>query len=270
MLRHWQDCTAPEFATLDPQQVIAILPIAAIEQHGPHLPTGTDYFINQGMLAALEAVCPDHLDLRILPIQAIGKSDEHLWSFGTLTLAAETALHVWTDIGESIVRNGIRKLVMVNSHGGNVDPIAIVARDLRVRHGMYVVKSHWNSFGHPTDLYPADEHAYGIHGGDIETSLMLHFRPDLVRMDRARNFLSSAATATISPTGPISCAWTAADLNPHGVVGNAAAATAAKGAATTEHQVQGFLALLDAVTAIDIAAYAPNHTPLRQGSTQAV
>jgi len=263
MHRHWEDHTAPEFATLNPQRVIAILPIAAVEQHGPHLPTGTDRFINQGMLDLMVAACPGHLDIRIIPIQAIGKSNEHLWSRGTLTLTAETALRVWTDIGDSIARNGIRKLIIVNSHGGNVDPISIVARDLRVRHGMYVVKSHWNSFGHPTDLYPPQEHRFGIHGGDIETSLMLHFRPDLVRMDKARNFRSSAETAAIPPTGPISCAWTAADLNPHGVVGNAAAATPAKGEATAHHQVQGFLRLLEDVTAIDITTFEPGHTPQR-------
>ncbi|MCY4260463.1 MAG: creatininase family protein, partial [Rhodobacteraceae bacterium] len=237
MHRHWEDCTAPEFQTLDPGKTIAILPIGAIEQHGPHLPTGTDTYINLGMLNLLEEMCPNDLDIRIVPIQAIGKSNEHLWSRGTITLQTETALRVWTDIGDSLARSNIRKLVIVNSHGGNVDPISIVARDLRVRHGMYVVKSHWNSFGHPTDLYPPEEHAYGIHGGDIETSLMLHFRPDLVKMDKAQNFRSTAETASIPPTGPVSVAWVASDLNPHGVVGNAAAATAAKGKATARHQV---------------------------------
>ena len=123
---HWTDLTTTDFAALDPARVIAVLPIAAVEQHGPHLPVATDTAINQGMLGELVKRVPDNLSILILPIQAVGKSNEHIRSPGTLTLTAETALRAWVEIGESVARAGLRKLVIVNSHGGNSDLLGVV------------------------------------------------------------------------------------------------------------------------------------------------
>ncbi|NUB45995.1 creatininase family protein [Fertoebacter nigrum] len=251
----WADYRANEFAGLDPMRTIAILPTAAIEQHGPHLPLGTDTLIAEGMLARLRADCPEDLDIRILPVQAVGKSNEHLWAPGTLTLAAETALAAWVEIGLSVARAGLRKIVIVNSHGGNLDLCSILSRELRVRAGMLAVKCQWTSFGVPEGLHTPHEMAFGIHGGDMETSLMLHFRPETVDMTAARNFASSAETAPISPIGPVSYGWIASDLNPAGVVGNAAAGTAEKGRATAAHQVAGFIALLRQVQAMPLDGF---------------
>lgn len=248
----WADYRAPEFAGLDPMRTIAVLPTAAIEQHGPHLPVGTDTLIAEGMLACLRAHCPDDLDLRILPVQAVGKSNEHLFAPGTLTLSAENALRVWVEIGLSVARAGVRKIVIVNSHGGNLDLVSILSRELRVQAGMLAVKCQWTSFGVPEGMYPAREMAYGIHGGDMETSLMLAFRPEAVNMAEARDFGSSAEGAAIAPTGLVSYGWIASDLNAAGTVGNAAAATAAKGSATALHQVQGFIALLREVARAEL------------------
>ncbi len=253
----WAEYRAPEFHGLDPMKVIAILPTAAIEQHGPHLPVGTDTLIAEGMLAALRAACPEDLDLRILPVVAVGKSNEHLWARGTLTLSAEAALKAWVEIGLSVARAGVRKIVIVNSHGGNLDLIGIVARELRVRAGMFAVKCQWTGFGHPEGMYPPRELAFGIHGGDVETSLMLHFRPETVDMTAARDFASAAEGAAIAPTGPLSWGWISSDLNPAGTVGNAAAATAAKGRATAAHQVAGFVDLLRKVAAQPLDGFAP-------------
>lgn len=241
---NWADFRAPEFHGLDPMRTIALLPTAAIEQHGPHLPVGTDMLIAEGMLACLRAECPVDLDLRILPVQAVGKSNEHLFAPGTLTLSAENALRVWVEIGLSVARAGVRKIVIVNSHGGNLDLISILARELRVQAGMLAVKCQWTSFGVPEGIYPPREMAYGIHGGDMETSLMLAFCPETVDMGQAQDFRSSAEGAAIPPTGPISYGWIARDLNPQGTVGNATAATAAKGQATALHQARGLVALL--------------------------
>lgn len=243
----WAEYRFEEFHDLDPERVIAVLPTAAIEQHGPHLPTGTDMMIMEGMLARLRADLPEDLDIRILPIQAVGKSNEHLHAAGTLTLSAEVALQSWREIGLSIARAGLRKVVLVNSHGGNLDLVSILSRELRVRAGMLAVKTQWMSFGTPPGLYSDKERAYGIHGGDIETSLMLHFRPDLVWMEAARDFTSSAETGAVPPIGPVSYGWISSDLNPDGTVGNAAAATADKGAATCTHQVAGMIELLRAI-----------------------
>ncbi|MEM8553871.1 MAG: creatininase family protein [Pseudomonadota bacterium] len=243
----WADYRFAEFAAADPQTTIAVLPTAAIEQHGPHLPVGTDTIINQGMLDLLRARCPDDLDIRILPIQAVGKSNEHLHAGGTLTFSAETALRAWVEIGLSVARAGLKKIVIVNSHGGNLDLISILSRELRVQAGMLAVKCQWAGFGQPEGLYPDEELRFGIHGGDIETSLMLAFRPDTVDMAQAKNFRSSAEATAISPIGPTSYGWIATDLNPHGVVGNAAAATAEKGHASADHAVTGFIELLQQV-----------------------
>src|ERR1700730_12244032 len=117
--RHWIELTTEEFAALDPEKTIAVLPIAAIEQHGPHLAVSTDTIIGQGMIDAVIARLPEDLSALFLPIQAVGKSNEHIRSPGTITYSAETALRVWTEIGESVARAGVRKLVIVTSHGGN-------------------------------------------------------------------------------------------------------------------------------------------------------
>jgi creatinine amidohydrolase len=257
----WADYRAPDLA-VDPARTIAILPTAAIEQHGPHLPVGVDTMIMEGMLARLRATCPEDLDLRILPVQAVGKSNEHIHAPGTLTLDAPTALAAWQQIGLSVARAGVRKIVIVNSHGGNLDLISILARELRVRAGMLAVKCQWGNFGKPEGMYSAQEATYGIHGGDLETSLMLHFRPELVDMTAARDFRSTAETAPIPPTGPISLGWVSSDLNPAGVVGEAHLATAAKGAATCAHQVAGLLAMLRQLEALPLDGIKPTQPVL--------
>lgn len=242
--RDWADLRAPDFTAIDPMKTIAILPTAAIEQHGPHLPVGTDTLIGQGMLDELRRQAPADMDLRILPLQAVGKSNEHLWAAGTLTLSAATALSVWTEIGLSVARAGIRKIALVNSHGGNLDLVSILSRELRVQAQMLAVKCQWGSFGTPEGMYSAQEKSFGIHGGDVETSLMLHFRPQTVDMAAAKDFRSTAEHSAIPPIGPISYGWIASDLNPDGTVGEAHLATAEKGAATARHQVAGFVDLL--------------------------
>ncbi|WP_158968234.1 creatininase family protein [Chachezhania sediminis] len=248
----WTARRAPEFGAVDPMKTIAILPTAAVEQHGPHLPVGTDTLIAEGMLNRLRATCPADLDLAILPIMAVGKSNEHLWAAGTLTLSAATALAAWTEIGLSVARAGVRKIVIANSHGGNLDLISILSRELRVEAGMLAVKCQWGNFGHPDGMYTPHELRFGIHGGDVETSLMLEFRPDTVDMSKAVNFRSAAETMPIPPTGPISRGWIASDLNPDGTVGDASLATAEKGAATADHQVAGFIDMLRQVEAMPV------------------
>ena len=258
----WAAYRRTEYKGLDPERVIAVLPTAAIEQHGPHLPVGVDTMIAEGMLAELRRICPDDLDLRILPVQAVGKSNEHLDAAGTLTLDAPTALAAWTQIGLSVARAGVRKIVIVNSHGGNLDLISILARELRVRAGMLAVKCQWGNFGNPEGLYSERELTYGIHGGDRETSLMLHFHPDLVDMSAAQEFRSAAEGAAIPPVGPISHGWMARDLSADGTVGDAHLATAEKGRATCEHQVAGFVALLRQVRDMPLDRFDPVVPPV--------
>lgn len=256
----WADYRAPEFGGLDPLRSIAILPTAAIEQHGPHLPVGTDTIINQGLLDLLAARCPDDLDLRLLPVMAVGKSNEHLWAPGTLTLSAPTALAAWTEIGLSVARAGLRKIVILNSHGGNADLISILARELRVRAGMLAVRLGWGAFGPPEGMYSAQETRFGIHGGDVETSLLLHLRPGTVDMALARDFRSTAEAAAIPPIGGVAYGWIASDLNPAGAVGEAHLATAEKGRLTAEKMVDDVIGLLRKVAAQPLDGLDPVRT----------
>lgn len=255
--RDWADLRRTEFEGLDPEAVVAILPTAAIEQHGPHLPVGTDTLIMEGMLERLRAACPPDLDVLVLPVQAVGKSNEHLDARGTLTLGAATALAAWTEVGLSVARAGVRKIACVNSHGGNLDLVSILTRELRVRAGMLAVKCQWGSFGAPEGMYSERERTFGIHGGDVETSLVLAFRADTVDPDAARDFASAAEGAAIPPVGPVSRGWIASDLNPAGTVGEAHLATAEKGAATADHQVAGLIAMLRAMRAASLDGLAP-------------
>jgi creatinine amidohydrolase len=265
----WGDLTSEEFRALDPERCIVVLPVAAIEQHGPHLPVLTDTAIADGMLTTLRVTLPADLSVLVLPIQAYGKSDEHILSPGTLTLSAQSLLSAMTEIGASVARAGLRKMVLINSHGGNTDVLGIVARELRVRHAMLCVATHWGRFGLPAGMYSPIEDRHGIHAGEIETSLMLHFRPDLVRIQKAKTFVSNAVAfeeefTHLRATGAHGFGWIAQDLNTEGAVGDAAAATAQKGKQTAAHQVEGFVSLVRDMTAFSLdRLYAANADPIR-------
>ena len=259
--RFWSELKSGEFAALDPSSTLAILPVAATEQHGPHLPVMTDTAIAEGMIKTVLARLPAELNVLFLPIQTIGKSNEHLRSAGTITFSAENLIRIWVEIGESVHRAGLRKLVVVSSHGGNTDVVGIVARELRVRLNMLVATTQWRRFGLPAGLYSPFDATHGIHAGDIETSLMLYFRPDLVDTAKARLFPSKAAEIEkdythLRPAGQHGFGWIAQDLNPDGAVGDASLATAEKGRLTAEHQADAFVALLHDVARFPLSELA--------------
>jgi len=248
----WED-----FRDGDPGGWIAVLPVAAIEQHGPHLPLGADSFIAEGYLARTRALLPSSLPVTFLPLQFVGKSDEHLAFPGTLTLSAETVIRAWTEIGESVHRAGIEKLVIVNSHGGNSPIIDIVARNLRVRFGMLAVTTSWHRLGYPKGLFSEMELAHGIHAGEIETSLMLAIKTETVRgkmPDAKSSSLAMEREFTHLRSGhPAGFGWMAQDLHPSGATGNAAVATLDKGEAALDFGARAFVALLEDVHRFDLA-----------------
>jgi creatinine amidohydrolase len=239
-------------------RVIAVLPFAAIEQHGPHLPLGTDMYIMEGYLGRVLRRLPADLPLAFLPVQAIGTSQEHSAFAGTLSLTDQAALDAWAAIGESVARAGCRKLVLINSHGGNSALLERLALDLRVRERLLAVTASWSRFGYPDGLFPPQEVAHGIHAGEIETSLMLAFRPDLVRMPEAGDFVPASLDferdfAWLRTGRPAGFGWMAQDLSSSGAIGNAAAATAEKGEAAADYGATAFIELLQDVEAFDLA-----------------
>ncbi|MDP3616198.1 MAG: creatininase family protein [Rhodoferax sp.] len=248
--RFWADLCTRDFAQLissgQAAQTLAVLPVAATEQHGPHLPLNVDTLLLDGVLAAALPKLAPALKVLFLPTQAVGLSPEHAAFPGTLTLKAETILRLWTDLGESVAAAGIRKLLLFNSHGGQVSVMDLVARDLRARLDLLVYSASW--FNLPlrdakgqdlSALFSADEHRFGIHGGDIETSMMLALDPTRVDMAQAQNFASAsqdrAQKFDILGNGKSAkLGWQMQDYNPAGAVGNAAAASADKGRAVLE------------------------------------
>ena len=259
--REWAEMTWADFSASDPGRWIAVLPLAATEQHGPHLPLGVDTFIAEAYLARVRPLIPAELPVTFLPVQKIGQSDEHVAFPGTLTFSAATVIRAWSEIGESVFRAGVRKLVLVTSHGGNVAAMDIVARDLRVRLGMLAVTVGWHRFGYPDGTFSAEERRHGIHGGDIETSLMLAGRGDTVRMDEAQPAVPLTVKMDnefkwLSAFRPAGFGWMTQDLHPSGAVGDASGATAQKGEAALAQGAKGFVELLREVDRFDLARLA--------------
>jgi creatinine amidohydrolase len=248
--RFWADLATTDFAALDAEATVALLPVAAVEQHGPHLPLSVDQSLVDGIVQAALPRVPEALPLLVLPTQQVGYSPEHAQFRGTLSLSPETVIALWTDIGAGVARAGVRKLLLFNSHGGQASLMDIVARELRVRHQLIVYScSWWNlPLGDAHGLFSAEEHRFGVHAGEIETSLMLALRPDRVRMEHAANFGSTsrerAAAYPILGNGrSAKLGWAMQDYNPQGAAGNAAGATLEKGRALLD-AAAGQLALL--------------------------
>jgi creatinine amidohydrolase len=256
-----RDWTAIDWTKVDAGTAarwIAVLPLAATEQHGPHLPLETDVMIAEAYLARVREQLPGAVPATFLPVERIGISTEHIDFEGTQTLSTEAALAKWKSIGESVARAGVKKIVIVSSHGGNAAAMTLVAQDLRAHHGMLAVTSSWSRFGVPDGLFPAGELRYGIHGGAVETSIMLARYKDHVRTDAIADFPSRSIGIEkqyrwLSTERPAPFAWQAQDLHPSGAVGNATLASPEKGEALLEHGARGFIELLVDVDKFDVS-----------------
>ena len=273
--RFWSDLSTADFSAIDRARAIAVLPVAATEQHGPHLPLSVDTDLVNGVIAAALPHLPHDLPALFLPTQAVGFSPEHTRFAGTLTLKAETLIRVWTELGECVAASGVKKLVLLNSHGGQVGALDLVARDLRARLGMLVYSVNW--FNQPlTDAqgqdvnarFSAEEHRFGIHAGEIETAMMLALRPGRVRMDKAEYFRSTsqgrAERFPILGNGKSAkLGWQMQDYNANGAVGNARAASAEKGRAVVDAAGRSLARMLSEIdqlpagTLSDRTAYQP-------------
>jgi len=254
--RDWTDIHWPDIAGSEPARWIAVLPLAATEQHGPHLPLGTDVMIAEAYLARVRELLPATLPATFLPLQPVGISTEHIDYPGTLTLPTETALKSWMALGENVARSGIKKLVMVTSHGGNSAAMTLVAQDLRAQRGLLVVTTSWSRFGAPDGLFPAEEFRHGIHGGAVETSIMLARYPHSVRQEAIADFRPNSIAIEkeyrwLSTQRPAPFAWQAQDIHTSGAIGDATLASADKGERLLEHGARAFCELLADVDKFD-------------------
>ena len=262
--RYWADLATTDFAGLDPATTVAVLPLGATEQHGPHLPLAVDQCLVEAIVQRALPQLPPELRVLVLPTQQVGYSPEHSDFPGTLTLPIETVIATWVALGACVARAGVRKLLLFNAHGGQVSVMDIVARELRMRHGLIVYGcSWWNlPLGEAvTGLFPPDEHRFGVHAGDMETSLMLALGADRVRMAQARDFPSTsrdrAAQYAILGNGrSAKLGWAMQDYNAQGAAGNAGAASADKGRAVLEAAAAQLALLLQEIARLPLATAA--------------
>ena len=271
--RYWSDLGTRDFQALaaapDAAGVVALLPLGATEQHGPHLPTGVDTTLVDAVVGAALARLDENLPVLVLPTQAVGYSPEHGAYPGTLTLGAETVIRLWSELGAGVARAGVAKLLLFNAHGGQVSLMDVVARELRSRHGLMVYSSSWYSLplaGAVLAAFDAHEHRFGVHAGAIETSMMLAARPQHVDMAQARDFASSAEQRAqhypiLGNGKSAKLGWQMQDYNPAGAVGNAAGATAQQGAALIASAAEQLALLLQEISSLPLSTLAAGALP---------
>jgi creatinine amidohydrolase len=259
--RFWADLTTREFAQLDAASTVAVLPLGATEQHGPHLPLSVDYTLVDGVVGACLPQLPADLPVLFLPTQQVGYSPEHSRFPGTLTLSSATVMNNWIEIGECVALTGLKKLLLLNSHGGQVSLMDIVARELRTHYDLIVYSCSWWNLplgDAVTGLFSEQEHRFGAHAGEIETSMMLSLRAQHVDMAQAKNFKSTsqerAATYPILGNGQSAkLGWAMQDYNEEGAAGNACAATADKGRVVLEAAGKQLALLLQELSALPLS-----------------
>ena len=236
--RRWAELTTEEVAEQVGDDTVVVQPIGAVEQHGPHLPLITDALVADSIAHAAVARLGPKTRALVLPTLHYGRSTEHLGRAGTVALSANTLMAVCLDLGESLAASGVRKLVFVNGHGGQPSLLDVVARDIRHRHRLEVFPVMPSRFGPPEGLIDPDP--FGIHGGFLETSLMLALAPELVHLDRAvadglRVGELYRAQRHLTLEGAVPTAWLIDDVSATGVVGDPAGANAEAGTRLVEH-----------------------------------
>lgn len=244
----WWDLSTAEFASLDMSRIVAVQPVGAVEQHGPHLPVRVDAAINAGIVARAVEMMPPDLPVLVLPMIPVGKSNEHNAFKGTLSLSHESLARLWYELGESVHRAGVRRILFFNSHGGQPQVMDIVCRELRVQLGMFAVACSWFHVIDMSDLFSKTERRHGIHAGEIETSVMRYLHPDLVDMQAAGNFAPMTVAletegGLLSAHGAVGFGWQIQDLHPSGACGDAAAADPNRGAVVVDRAAAALVRL---------------------------
>lgn len=259
-LRDFNQMNRNEISAADTDDWIVVLPLGATEQHGPHLPFETDRLIAEGIVDRLKKKLPKSSKVSFLPVEPVGYSPEHLDFKGSRSLKFDEAINRWIGIGADLSSLGIRKLVLLNAHGGNSPLMVIVATELRVRFDMLCVATSWTRFADAPGLLGDEASAIDIHGGEVETSVMLALFPELVDMKKAKKYTSNQSKFEkrfkhLRAYGRHIFGWKMQDLNPKGVVGNAKQASSELGERLIENAVNGLLGLLTDTKKFDLKLF---------------
>lgn len=253
MSRRYEDLTGPEIKTEISPSSILLLPIGAVEQHGPHLPMSVDRVIADETATAVVAECGDDLDVWQLPTLAISKSNEHAWSPGTLYLSPETMLAVVRDIGRAAASTGVERLVLLNAHGGNTTHLGTALRELRLQFGLKTFLMHPSLPPAYGGVSTAEELGMGIHGGLHETSVFMHLRPGEVHLDKAERKVPEALAENhhVKFGGSVSFGWLSNDFDPQGYIGDPTGATPQLGKQLFEQAVATLAAAMAEIKTFD-------------------
>ncbi len=242
-------------ATVYGADAVAIIPLAAVETHGPHLPLGTDGLIAEGILNRVEKSDTSAAAFVRLPLLWVGASAEHADRPGTLSIEPEQLIAQIVAIAEGLARCGIKRVMLFNGHGGNVAAASIAALKLRTQFDMLAVSAHWLDFGLPTSLTPPAPLAGDVHGGWVETSMLLHLAPQLVVKAAAKARLVSGPAPCLFPEGPLAWGWKLDDLARHepgqtgGWIGRPDLATTELGQLMVDHAAKELLRALQGIAA---------------------
>lgn len=254
MKRYLACHTWTEIHALDKEEGVVILPVGAMEQHGPHLPVKTDALIITTVLdAALDRLADDVAAWALPPLN-FSKSNEHVGFPGTISLSNQTLNAVLHDIADGVAAAGFRRLAFANGHGGNVALLEAAARDIRARTGLLCFSLQPALLVDPPFPVADEERRLGFHAGELETSMILAIDGDLVRMARAvRHYPAFPDSNTpLFFFGPASTAWLSRDWSETGVFGDATAGTVEKGHALIDSAANRLAALITVISRFEL------------------
>lgn len=251
--RHLADLRAPELSSALSKDSVIVLPLGAIEQHGPHLPLSTDFVVADAVATAAVQAVGAQVDAWLLPTLPYTKSNEHAWSPGTMWLSATTLMAVIDDIGRSIASTSARRVLFVNGHGGNSALVQMMNRELRLKYGLLTFLAHPHMPADQGGSSAASELGMGIHGGMDETSVMLHLQPELVDMSLAVRRVPEglADNEHVRFGGKVAFGWLSNDFFPEGHIGDPTGATAEIGEQMFNSAVTGLCDALKEISRFD-------------------
>ena len=253
MERNLAHMTWMDIRDLEKREACVVLPIGAIEQHGPHLPVITDTLLVEHELALALERLPDTAHVYRLPCVNYGKSNEHAGYPGTFTLTASTLMAVVRDLARGVKMAGFTRLVLLNSHGGNRAVLDMMARELREEFGLLVFSVFPPALVPDPVETPAIEGRYGIHAGDWETSVVLALEPGLVKLERANTAFPAFPQGAVSlTTSAAHVGWLTRDWSETGTFGDATVASAERGQVRLEAMVARLAVVLEEIARFPI------------------